>query len=196
MTCPLPLRLPRFLLALAMPMAGCAGNDSPHLAATTGSSRKSAQPVVDDAPQDCDGLASLVDKRACYGKQDQASIDDCERTHPMRCRPYREMHGAERELAEVEQSSIASVRKAYASYADGDAAYLDDLDAAASEANRAWRAYREAQCALEPFAQGMSRHLSEHLAEVCRVRMTRARIDEIKGFHTAADPSRSARNGH
>jgi uncharacterized protein YecT (DUF1311 family) len=196
MTCPLPLRLPLFLLALAMPMVGCAGNDSPHLVATTGSSQKSTQLPGNDAPQDCDGLASLVDKRACYGKQDQASIDGCERTHPMRCKSYREMHGAERQLAEVEQSSIASVRKAYASYADGDAAYLDDLDAAAREANRAWRAYREAQCALEPFAQGMSRDLSEHLAEVCRIRMTRARIDEIKGFHTDADPSRSAGNGH
>jgi uncharacterized protein YecT (DUF1311 family) len=196
MTCPMLLRLPLFLLALAMPVAGCAGNDSPHRVVTTGSSQNPAQPLVDDAPQDCDGLASLVDKRACYGKQEQASIDDCERTHPMRCRPYREMHGAERELAEVEQSSIAHVRKAFASYADGDAAYLNDLEAAALEANRAWRAYREAQCTLEPFVQGMSRDLSEHLAEACRVRMTRARIDEIKGFHTDADPSRSARNGH
>lgn len=196
MTCPLPLRLPLFLLALAMPMTGCAGNDSPHLVATTGSSQKSAQPLVDDASQDCDGLASLVDKRVCYGKQEQASIDDCERTHPMRCRPYREMHGAERELTEVEHSSIAHARKAFASYADGDAAYLNDLEAAAREANRAWRAYREAQCTLEPFVEGMSRDLSEHLAEACRVRMTRARIDEIKGFHTDADPSRSAGNGH
>jgi uncharacterized protein YecT (DUF1311 family) len=136
------------------------------------------------------------DKRACYGKQDQASIDDCERTHPMRCKPYREMHGAERELAEVEHSSITHARKAFASYADGDAAYLNDLEGAAREANRTWRAYREAQCTLEPFAQGMSRDVSEHLAEVCRARMTRARIDEIKAFHTNADPSRSARNGH
>jgi uncharacterized protein YecT (DUF1311 family) len=135
------------------------------------------------------------DKRACYGKQDQASIDECERTHPMRCKPYREMHGAERALTEIEQFSIASARKTYASYADGDAAYLNALDAAAREANRAWRAYREAQCVLEPFAQGMSRDLSEHLAEVCRVRMTRARIDEIKALHTAADSDRSLRNG-
>jgi uncharacterized protein YecT (DUF1311 family) len=136
------------------------------------------------------------DKRACYDKQDQASIDDCERTHSMRCKPYREMHLAERQLSEIEQSSIASARKNYASYVDGDATYLNDLDATAREANRAWRAYREAQCTLEPFAQGMSRDLSEHLAEVCRARMTRARIDEIKAFHTNADPSRSARNGH
>jgi uncharacterized protein YecT (DUF1311 family) len=184
MTCPLPFRLPLFLLALSMPIAGCAGNDSPHRIAAT--SQKPTQQPVDDAPQDCDGIASLVDKRACYDKQDQASIDDCERTHPMRCKPYREMHLAERQLAEVEQSSIASARKAYASYADGDAAYLSDLDAAAREANRAWRAYREAQCALEPFAQGMSRDLSEHLGEACRARMTRGRIDELTTLYAPA----------
>ncbi|MBL8262277.1 MAG: DUF1311 domain-containing protein [Xanthomonadaceae bacterium] len=180
------LRTPLFLLALAAPMSGCAGNDSPHRIAVTGSSQKPAQPPANDAPQDCDGLASLIDKRVCYSKQDQASIDDCERTHPMRCKPYREMHLAERQLAEVEQSSIASARKAYASYADGDAAYLNDLEAAAREANRAWHAYREAQCSLEPFAQGMSRDLSEHLAEACRVRMTRARIDELTTLYAPA----------
>lgn len=190
------LRTPLFLLALVVPMAGRAGNDSPHRAVTTGSSQEPTQLPANDAPQDCDGLASLADKRVCYGEQDQASIDDCERTHPLRCKPYREMHVAERELAQVEQSSIASARKAYASYTDGDAGYLTDLDAAAREANRAWRAYREAQCALEPFAQGMSRDLAENLAEACRARMTRARIDEIKAFHTDADPGRSTGNGH
>ena len=186
-TCPMLLRLPLFMLALAMPMAGCAGNDSPHRIAVIGSSQKPAQLAANDAPQDCDGLALLADKRVCYGKQDQASIDDCERTHPMRCKPYREMHLAERQLTEVEESSIASVRKAYASYADGDAAYLNDLEAAAREANRAWRAYREAQCTLEPFAQGMLRDLSQHLAEACRARMTRVRIDELKALRPPAD---------
>lgn len=186
MTCPMLLRTPLFLLALVMPMAGCAGNDSPHHVVTTGSSQEPTQLPANDAPQDCDGLASLADKRVCYGEQDQASIDDCEHTHPMRCKPYREMHVAERELAQVEQSSIASARKAYASYTDGDAGYLTDLDSAAREANRAWRAYREAQCALEPFAQGMSRDLAENLAEACRARMTRIRIDELRALYAPA----------
>lgn len=187
MTCPLPLRTPLFLLALTMPMAGLAGNDSPYLAAAASPSQKRQYSRAETVPEDCDGIPSLGDKRACHARQDQNLIDACERTHPMRCKPYREMHVAERQLAEVEQSSIASARKTYASYTDGDAAYLDDLEAAAREANHAWRAYREAQCALEPFAQGMSRDLSEHLAEACRVRMTRARIDEIMALHPPAD---------
>jgi len=83
-------------------------------------------------------------------------------------------------------NSIASARKAYGSYTDGDAGYLADLDATAREANRAWRAYREAQCALEPFAQGMSRDLAENLAEACRARMTRIRIDELRALYAPA----------
>ena len=186
MTCPLSLRIPLFL-ALTMPMAGLAGSDSPNPAATAGDGQKPQHSRAETVPEDCDGIPSLGDKRACYARQDQNLIDECERTHPMRCKPYRDMDGAERELAKVEQSSIASSRKTYASYADSDAAYLTDLEAAAREANRAWRAYREAQCTLEPFAQGMSRDLSERLAEACRARMTRARIDELKTLHPPAD---------
>lgn len=186
MTCPSHLRISLLLLTFAMPIAGCAGNDSPHRIDTIASSHTSSQTPVDDTSQDCDGIASLVEKRACYGKQDQSSIDDCERIHPMRCKPYQEMHLAERELTEVEQSATASARNAYASYVDGDAAYLNDLEASAREANQAWRAFREAQCSLEPFAQGMSRDLSEHLAEACRVRMTRARIEELMALYAPA----------
>ncbi len=169
-----------------MPIAGCAGNDSSHLVAAAGSGQKSQLSAVETVLEDCDGIPSLDGKRSCYARQDQNLIDECERTHPMRCRPYREMHGAERELAEIEQSSIESAQKAFASYADGDAAYLNDLDAAAREANHAWRAYREAQCALEPFAQGMSRDLAENLTEACRARMTRIRIDELRALYAPA----------
>lgn len=192
----LPPRPSLLLLALAIPMAGIASNGSSHLVAASMPGQKSQPSAVETVPEDCDGIPSLDDKRACFARQDQKLIDECERTHPMRCRPYREMHDAERELAEIEQSSIDSAQKAFASYADGDAAYLKDLDTAAHEAHRAWRAYREAQCTLEPFAQGMARDLSEHLTEACRARMTRARVDEIKAFHTDADPGRSTGNGH
>lgn len=186
MRCPLPLRLPLFLFALAMPIAGCAGNDAPHHVEATISSQTSPPSSVETSSGDCDSIPSLIDKRACYGRQDQDLIDECERTHPMRCKPYREMHIAARELVQVEQSSVDSATKAYATYADGDPAYLKDLEAAASQSNRAWQAYREAQCALEPFAQGMSRDLAEDLAEACRVRMTRTRIIELRALYAPA----------
>lgn len=171
MPCRLPMRLPLFL-ALALPAAAHAGHRTPPHVVTV--------PAGSEALQACDGLASLPDKRACYGRQDQTTIDACERIHPMRCRPYGEMDSAERRLAEAETASLAAAEQAYARYVEGDAAYLTDLAAAATAANRAWRAYREAQCALEPFAQGMSRNGSEDLIEACRLDMTQARIDALK----------------
>jgi hypothetical protein len=105
----------------------------------------------------------------------------------MHCMPYREMYVAEKSLSAIESASIRSARKTYASYSEGDAAYLRDLESYAARSNRAWRAYREAQCAVEPFAQGMSRALAEDLSEACRVRMTQARIDEIKALYAPAD---------
>jgi hypothetical protein len=181
-----PIRLSTFLLALTMPIAGCAGNDTRPPGASGHTGQATSQSQTDGVSPDCSGLSSLIEKRACYFRQDPALIDECERIHPMRCRPYREMHAAERELAEVERASIASARRAYADYTEGDAGYLSDLDAAARRSNAAWRAYREAQCALEPFAQGMTRDLSEDLTEACRVRMTRSRIDELKALYAPA----------
>lgn len=182
--CPMLVRLPVLLFALAMPMAGCAGNDKPAHGASTHAAPKPAHSGIEDSPADCDGISSLPDKRACYGRQDQASIDECERIRPMRCKPYREMDGVEKRLAAIEKASVVAARKAYASYVEGDAAYLTDLDNAASEESRAWRAYREAHCTLEPFAQGMSRNGAEDLIEACRARMTQARIDELKALYS------------
>lgn len=177
------LRFSVLFFALAMPMAGCAGNDNPPHKMDKLASQVPAQPQAEDPPQDCSGISSLTDKRTCYGRQDQAMIDECERIHPMRCSPYREMARAEARLAEVEEASLAAAEAAYSSYVENDAAYLSDLKTSAHKANLAWVAYREAQCSLEPFAQGMSRNESENLTEACRVRMTQARMDELIAFY-------------
>lgn len=186
MTCPLPIRLTILLSALAMPVAGYAENGiaGPIVAADAGQETPPEQSNANR--QDCDDISSLPEKRACYGRQDQALIDACEHIHPLRCRPYRDMDASEADLTEVEKASIAAARKAYAAYVEGDPAYLRDLDTAAQEAGRTWRAFRETQCTLEPFAQGMSRHASEDLVEACRARMTRARIDELKSLYAPA----------
>lgn len=187
MTCRLLIRLPILLLSLAMPMAGCAGNDTPSNGSGSSTGTTSARASTEPLPPDCDGLSSLADKRACYGKQSQTLIDECERFRPMRCKPYRDMASAERRLSDLEVASLAAARKTYATYVDGDAAYLTDLDAAAKQASDAWRAYREAQCSLEPFAQGMSRNDSEDQIEACRARMTEARIIELKALFAPAN---------
>ncbi len=186
------IRFSAFLLATAMTLATTAFADDGSRSHDSALPANAAPSSVsaDGAPQNCDGRASLAEKRACYATQSQASIDACERIHPMRCKHYRDMDAAEKRLAETEADLLAAAEKTYASYVEDDAAYLTDLKAAAMEANRAWRTYRDAQCALEPFAQGMSRNGAEDLMEACRVDMTHARIAALKALYipsTGAD---------
>lgn len=146
---------------LAFPFAACA--ETPL-----------AKPVhvpLEDA--DCFAVSTLAEKRACLAEQSDVFIDKCERMRPMSCKPYRDMHYAERTLQEAEADLMKSAQQAYGRYIKDDPAYLDDLAAHSRDANTAWRAYRDAQCALEPLAQGMARGESENLAETCRLAKTK-----------------------
>lgn len=172
---------------LTIPIAGCAESASRLPSAGQQPHQTDAPGQIEAANGDCDSISALPDKRACYAKQDQDSIDACGRIRPMHCKPYRDMHSAEKSLSAVESESIESACKGYASYVEGDAAYLKDLESYATESNRTWHAYREAQRAIEPFAQGMSRALAEDLSEACRLRMTQARIDEITALYALAN---------
>ncbi len=155
---------------LAFPFAACA--ETPL-----------AKPVhvpLEDA--DCFAASTLPEKRACLAEQSDVFIDKCERMRPISCKPYREMHFAEKALQEAEADLMKSAQQAYGSYINDDPAYLDDLAAHSREANTAWRAYRDAQCALEPLAQGMARSESENLAETCRLDRTKTRIAELEAL--------------
>ena len=142
-----------------------------------------AKPVhvpLEDA--DCFAVSTLPEKRACLADQSDVFIDKCERMRPMSCKPYREMHSAERALLRAETAFVNSALRAYHSYIGNDPAYLDDIAAHSREANTAWRAYRDAQCALKPLAQGMARGESENLAETCRLAKTKTRIAELESL--------------
>jgi Lysozyme inhibitor LprI len=177
------------ITALVFPFTGCAKTPPPTTPQTTSSPAPS--PAADQQPQapseevDCLSISTLPEKRACLAKQDAVFIDDCERMRPMACKPYRELYVAEQTLQRTEANLLQSAQQAYAGYTENDPAYLDDLAASARESNAAWRAYREAQCALEPFAQGMSRSESENLAEACRLAKTQARIAELDALKAA-----------
>lgn len=159
---------------LAFPFAACA---------ETPLSKPVHVPLQD---ADCLAISTLPEKRACLAKQDEAFIDDCERMRPMSCRPYREMHSAERALLQAETAFVKSAQRAYRSYIGNDPAYLDDIAAHSREANSAWRSYRDAQCALEPLAQGMARGESENLAETCRLAKTKTRMAELEALKASA----------
>jgi uncharacterized protein YecT (DUF1311 family) len=173
---------------LAFPFTGCAGTPLPRPAQTASSPAPVPAQQAQPEEADCLAISTLPEKRACLAKQDQAFIDDCERMRPMACKPYRDLHFAEQTLQQTQTHLLQSAKRAYASYTENDPAYLDDLATYARESNTAWLTYRDAQCALEPFAQGMSRSESENLAEACRLAKTQARIAELDALKAATGP--------
>ncbi len=185
---PSPMLYSLIVVMLVFPFAGCARTPLPTSAQTASSPAPVATEQVPQAqPEepDCLAISTLPEKRACLAKQDQTFIDDCERMRPMACKPYRELYFAEHTLQRTQTHLLQSAKRAYASYTANDPAYLDDLATYARESNAAWLTYRDAQCALEPFAQGMSRSESENLAEACRLAKTQARIAELDALKAA-----------
>lgn len=173
------------ITALVFPFAGCAKTPPQTASSPAPSPAAEQQSQAPSEELDCLSISTLPEKRACLAKQDAAFIDDCERMRPTACKPYRELHFAEETLQQTEANLLRSAQQAYTRYTENDPAYLDDLAAYARQSNEAWRAYRDAQCVLEPFAQGMSRSESENLAEACRLEKTRARVAELDALKAA-----------
>jgi len=98
------------------------------------------------------------------------------------------MYTLDRQLQVLNEEVIGLARTQYASYAQNDPAYLDDLTAYFEESDRAWKASRNADCALEPFMQGMSRPEASDLTEACRVDRTKARISEMNKVKVTLKP--------
>lgn len=82
----------------------------------------------------------------------------------------------------MQREALASARKRFASYVDGDPAYLDDLADYLAKSGQAWAQFRDMDCLLEPLAQGMSRREAENLTEACRAERTRARIAQLRSL--------------
>ncbi len=188
---PPPVLYSVIVAMLVFPITGCARTPLPTSAQIASSPAPvAAQQVPQAQPEetDCLAISTLPEKRACLAQQDQTFINDCERMRPMACKPYRELHFAEQTLQQTQAHLLQSTKHSYASYTENDPAYLDDLATYARESNAAWLTYRDAQCALEPFAQGMSRSESENLAEACRLAKTQARIAELDALKAATGP--------
>ncbi|KQZ59685.1 hypothetical protein ASD53_05625 [Lysobacter sp. Root559] len=95
------------------------------------------------------------------------------------------MQALELQRTQLRQDILLKARSSYASYLEDDAAYLDDLAVYLKDSDAAWGAYRDADCLLEPFAQGMSRREAPDLTEACRVGRTKARIAELNTLAAA-----------
>lgn len=138
-----------------------------------------AAATAGSAAKDC-GALPLVEKEACYASYDEGELAECEEIRLYSCAPYARVHRAEVELKQVGEVLLQEVRDTYASYEDNQPGYVKDVESAYVAADSAWRAYRDAHCALEPVVQGMSRQEAPGLTEACRASMTEARGKELK----------------
>lgn len=134
------------------------------------------------AEEDCFSTSDLATREQCFSKKSDDEIAECERIRLFACRPYREMYRLDEELAALQREVLASARKRFASYVDGDPAYLDDLADYLTKSGQTWAQFRDVDCLLEPLAQGMSRREADHLTEACRAKRTRARIGQLRGL--------------
>lgn len=138
------------------------------------------------AEEDCFAVGDVKARELCFSKMPENDVAQCERTRLHACKPYRDMHRLDQKLATLSRDALARARKQYAPYIDEDPSYLDDLSAYVSNSETAWAASRDADCSLEPFAQGMSRREAADLTEACRVERTQARIAYLKELFSSS----------
>ena len=129
---------------------------------------------------DCQDVHDLESKEACYSRLPAAAIEECEALRSFTCAPYRDMHIAAGMHSAALEALVATSRTAYASYSEGDATYVADLVDRLQTADHAWQRWRDAQCSLEPFIEGMSRDEAEGLTEACRAGMTLTRAEQLR----------------
>lgn len=171
-------RLKHGALAMVLSLScGCATAARPAAGATP--------PKPAPAEQDCFTVGETKARELCFSQKPDEEIAECERMRPFACKPYRDMHRLEQELAALTRDLAARASKQYASYAKDDTAYVSDLSDYLVASDKAWAASRDADCLLEPFAQGMSRREASDLTEACRAERTQARIAQLKEWFSS-----------
>jgi len=174
--------LARFLTGAALALCVCAipalqASAFDKVASTSSPSGSSASGQGDG---DCMTMGRRPEREACFAKRSDADLKACERLKPNACVPYKQMFQADRQLASLNAELLAKAKQSYASYAEDDAKYLSDITQGLAQADQTWRAYRDAQCEVSPFLEGMSRVEAGDVTEACRLELTQARIKELK----------------
>lgn len=139
---------------------------------------------TETADTNCFAVGQVSEREACFARMSEQELAECARVEPLACTPYRDMHAEGKRMARLAADIEALSRKVYASYTQGDHAYLDDLVASLRDADLAWKRYRDAECLAQPFLEGMSRSEAGDLTEACRLDLTRKRISELEATVT------------
>lgn len=141
-------------------------------------------PVVED---DCRSSPDLSSKEACYARLPPSVIEECESFQMFACAPYRDMHLAQASHAAALEDLATRSNAVSATYAESDPAYAGEFADRLRDAESAWRAWRDAECALAPLLDGMSRREFDGLIEACRVEQTRSRVDLLRSRATSME---------
>lgn len=161
--------------------AAAAALVAPALCLAAGPEATAAPPTPPAADiGDCEQTRPLTAKEACYASLPADLIDECESVRPFHCAPYRDMHVADTEMAELVAQLATTSERAYADYRSSDPTYVEDLVTAIRSTDLAWRAWRDSECMLAPRLDGMAAREIDDLAEVCRAERTRHRIETLR----------------
>lgn len=142
-------------------------------AATSGSRSEAVGKSMED---DCFSPQGIAARELCFSRKSDGEIDECERMQLFSCRPYRDMHRLNVELEKLQRDALLDAKRRFAPYTGSNPSYLDDLADYLDRSARTWAESRDADCLLEPFAQGMSRRDAANLTEACRAERTRERV--------------------
>lgn len=96
----------------------------------------------------------------------------------------KQLESAAIEMRAIESEIVKISAMAYGSYLADDPEYVKDIENYLNESDKAWTSYRDAQCQLEPYINGMSRREISNIAEQCKLERTEHRIAELKGLLT------------
>jgi len=169
------LRLPAILCILTVLVSVACSAQTPLRALVSANSQIQNE-------TDCFSLGKWDEREACFARQDDEQINLCEKSSPLACRPYKEMYFAEKKIiqteTEIQKYSVVS----YKNYLIDDPDYVNDLDVFLRESGKAWASYRDSQCQLEPYINGISRREFANCVEQCRLERTLSRIVELQGL--------------
>ena len=114
------------------------------------------------------------------------SSDSCEG----KSQACKQMQMATMKMHKLESEIINISAEAYGEYLADDPEYVKDIENYLRESGRAWRSYRDAECLLEPYINGMSRREIGSIAEQCKLERTERRIFELEGLLTTVKSNR------
>lgn len=96
----------------------------------------------------------------------------------------KQLESATVEMRAIESEIVKISAVAYSSYLADDPGYVKDIENYLNESDKAWASYRDAQCQLEPYIDGMSRREISNIAEQCKLEKTERRISDLEELLT------------